>query len=218
MLQEGDHRIKNSLQIIVGLLRLQARRENNLSAKEALEVAAGRVLSIASMHDALQSDHGEDCVDIGAMVETMCRSLQELAGNAKSVTVRVRAQPILGSVSLGQPVVLMINELVVNALRHAFPHDLPGVIEIDLRLDDGQLRVVVSDDGVGLPPGYTTAGFGMRLVRSLAEQIGGALQVDSVSGARFTVLAPIEKHGGRVRPVRTVASTLGEAVREVGGQ
>ncbi len=193
MLREGDHRIKNSLQIVSGLMHLQARREESASASIALRSAAGRVQSIARIHDALQAGHGEDTVDVGRVLETMCQGLQAMAGDPQAVDVVVHVEPIRAPVSIAQPVVLAVNELVVNALRHAFPDGRTGTVMVSVTRVRDDLCVVVADDGVGLPETYAEGrGYGMTLVRAMAAQVGGTLLVENKDGARFTLTVPAQ--------------------------
>jgi two-component sensor histidine kinase len=196
MLREGDHRIKNSLQIVTALMILQARREESVSAREALRAAAARIESISRIHDALQETGGEDSVDLGAVLETMCRSLHAMAGDPRSVSIFVAAEPIQTPVALAQPIVLVVNELVVNALRHAFSDNRPGTIRVTAAQADGELRIVVADDGDGLPSDYAEGnGYGMTLVRMMAAQIHGVLHVENRAGAHFTLAAPAPTPG-----------------------
>lgn len=191
MLREGDHRIKNSLQIVASLMGLQAGREQSLPAKTALRTAAARIQSIAVMHDALQQSGGQDTVDLGAILEKMCRALHAMAGEPSHVSVVIATESIETPVKLAQPIVLAVNELVVNALRHAFPGDRPGTVRISVARIGGDLRITVADDGAGLPADYDGGhGYGMKLVRSMVRQVGGELLVDSEGGARFTIVAP----------------------------
>jgi two-component system, sensor histidine kinase PdtaS len=192
MMREGDHRIKNSLQIVSSLMTLEARREeNNPSASQVLRTAAARIQSVARMHDALQLSGGEDVVDLGSVLKKMCESLQAMGGGSGAVTVRVSAEPIKAPVAYAQPIVLAVNELVVNALRHAFPDGRSGAIDITLKQIDGAVHVGVADDGVGLAADHDSGrGYGMKLVHMMASQIGGALRVDGQAGTRFTVVAP----------------------------
>jgi len=191
MLREGDHRIKNSLQIVSSLMHLQADREKNQSAQEALISAAERIQSVARMHDALQASGGEDSVDLGAILEKMCGSLHAMAADPLGVDVRVSAGAVRLPVKIAQPIVLAVNELVVNALRHAFPDGRAGVILVSFVCAGGELRVVVADNGVGLPAGHAQGrGYGMTLVRMTASQIGGVLSVESEAGTRITLVAP----------------------------
>jgi two-component sensor histidine kinase len=200
LLREGDHRIKNSLQVVAALMQMQARREANLPVSHALNAAAARVQSIARIHDALQSAHGADLVNLGRVVEAMCWSLQAMAGDPRTVTVQVDAEPVETPASLAQPLVLAVNELVVNALRHAFGDNRPGLVAVKVALGGENLHASVTDDGDGLPEGYAgTAGYGLTLVRAMVAQIGGTLHVESGRGARFEIVAPM---------VRTAASTF----------
>lgn len=205
MLREADHRIKNSLQIVAGLVQAQARREESASARMALGVAAARIQSIARIHDALQISEGVDTVEIGAILKTMCQTLHAMAGDARSVAVLVDVEVIRAPVAIAQPIVLAINELVVNALRHAFPDDTAGTIHINVAQVDDELRIVVADDGQGLPAGYAEGhGYGMRLVRMMADQVGGALRVEAASGAKFTLSVPVRAYqGGAVAPMKS---------------
>ncbi|MET0181254.1 MAG: sensor histidine kinase, partial [Caulobacterales bacterium] len=191
-LREGDHRIKNSLQIVSSMMSLQERREPNPAAREALRVASARILAVARIHDALQLNGGKNIVDLGNLVMTMCDSLQVMAGDPRLMKIDAQVEPIEAPLTLAQPVVLAINELVMNALRHAFPEERGGAVHVSLALDGGQVRIVVADNGVGLPENYREShGYGMKLVEMMAAKIGGALRIDSDAGTRFTILAPL---------------------------
>lgn len=190
-LREGDHRIKNSLQIVASLMGMQERRETSETARAALHAATARIQAVARMHDALQLEGSADAVNLGALIETMCAALHEMAGDPLRVKVIVNAEKIDAPIALAQPVVLAVNELVVNALRHAFPDERGGTVHIELRCVDGELRVVVTDDGVGLPADHDKAtGFGMKLIRMMANKIGAKLHVENTPGACFTLTAP----------------------------
>ena len=201
MLREGDHRIKNSLQIVSSLMSLQARAEQSPSAREALDLAAARIQSVARMHDALQAGEGSDLLDLGAVIEKMCEGLEAMGGDVLGVAVRVTADRVKTPLAFAQPIVLAVNELVVNALRHAFPDGRTGAINVRLINAEGQLRVVISDDGIGLPAGHSEAlaegradgrGYGMKLVRTMVSQVRGVLSVESGAGTRVTISVPAQ--------------------------
>lgn len=190
-LREGDHRIKNSLQIVASLMSMQARREKNAHARAALHTANARIQAVSRLHDALQLNGSTNVVKLGALIETMCVSLRTMANDSSRVTIVVEAEPLESSIEVAQPVVLMINELVLNALRHAFSKTSNGIVTVTLHRLDGDLRVTVADNGAGLPPGYDTKnGFGMKLVRMMASKIGATLEIENSGGARFTLVAP----------------------------
>ncbi len=192
MLREGDHRIKNSLQLVASLMRLQAKRERSGPARAALSAAAARVSSVAGIHDALQETRGHDRVDLGATLCKMCASLQAMAGDNGHIDVVVDAEALEVPLALGQPIALAVSELVVNALRHAFPDGDNGSVRISLRRTDAGITISVADDGIGLPPDHAAAqGYGMALVGMMMKQIGGRLQTESRIGTKFTIHAPL---------------------------
>ena len=192
MLREGDHRIKNSLQIVASLMTLQAGRETSASVCNALESAAGRVRAIGGIHDALQGSIGVDTVDLGAVLSTMCASLQTMASDEGHISIIAKAEPLQVPVALAQPLALAVNELIVNALRHAFPGMNAGVVLVSLAHTDDDMSVTVADDGVGLPDGYAVGrGYGMQLVAMITKQVGGELRVEREDGAEFTIRVPL---------------------------
>ncbi|MDZ4690586.1 sensor histidine kinase [Terricaulis sp.] len=191
LLREGDHRIKNSLQIVASLMGMQERRETNAAARVALHAATARIQAVARIHDALQLGGSADPVNLGTLIEAMCVALHEMAGDPLRVTITVNAESIDTPIALAQPLVLAVNELVLNALRHAFPDERAGAIAVSLRREAGGLRVVVADNGVGLPAGQArSAGFGMKLVQMMAAKVGGELRIESTNGARFALTVP----------------------------
>lgn len=194
MRREGDHRIKNSLQVIASLLGLQARREASDAARDAIQTAAARIQAVARIHDALQLNGATDEPDIGALIATMSASLLDMAGDPGSIEINVRAQPIKVPLKLAQPLVLAVNELVINALRHAFPDGRTGTIMVTVARDCDRVRIAVSDNGVGLPPGFADGrGYGMTLVRAMIAKVDGRLDFETSSGARFTLSAPLAR-------------------------
>lgn len=201
-LREADHRIKNSLQIVASQLGIQARRASDASTRSALQVAAARIQTVARIHDALQLNKGsKEIVDLGALIETMCSSLQEMTGASATVQIVVHAPAIQAPLSLAQPIALAVNELVINALRHAFPRERIGSVAITVSKGDGQVKIRVVDDGDGLPDNYAAShGYGMRLVEAMIAKVGGTLDIQNTGGACFTLTAPLRK--GEAAPAR----------------
>lgn len=192
MLREADHRIKNSLQVVASLLHLQARRETNGPVRDALQAATARIQTVACIHDALQLNGGTDNVDVGALIATMSKALHAMAGEPVSVEIIVRAEPVQVQLKLAQPIMLVVNELVINALRHAFPDSRNGAVMIAVARDGERVRIDVCDNGIGLPDGYADGrGYGTTLVHAMVAKIGGRLDVETSSGARFTLSAPL---------------------------
>lgn len=182
--------IKNSFQIVASLLTTQAAREESQGARSALVGAAARIRAIAGIHDALQANPGQDVVDLGNALTAMCASLQAMAGDPLGISIDVEVEALAARAEIAQPILLAVNELVINAIRHAFPDGRRGTIKINLSRSPGQIRVVVADDGVGLPAHHHDGGFGTRLVRMMAEQIGGVVSQETRDGSRFTLTSP----------------------------
>lgn len=210
LLREGDHRIKNSLQVVASLLGLQARRETSATAQEALRAAIARIQAVARIHDALQLNGSKDEVNLGALVATMCKSLHAMAGDPRSIEIVVNAEQILAPLELAQPIVLAVNELVINALRHAFPDDRGGVIVVGLAQCDSRLTITVADNGLGLPDNYLDGrGYGMNLVRAMIAKISGCLDAHSLAGAHFTLSVPLSSPAlARVRNAADTAQAV----------
>ena len=193
-LREADHRIKNSLQIVSSGLGLQARQETSTAARAALQTAAARINAIARIHDALQLSQSTGEMDLGRTIETMCQSLNELSGPERGIRIVANVAPVMTSMEIAQPVVLAINELVINALRHAFPDERGGEVVVEVSQIGVELHVSVSDNGIGLPSAcHEGKGYGMSLVRMLTSKLGGAFNVERGAGSRFTLSAPLAR-------------------------
>jgi two-component sensor histidine kinase len=194
LLRESDHRIKNSLQIVSSLLLMQSRRTGSAEAADALKAAAAQVKVVSQIHDALQQNGERDAVKLGEVLTAMCHSLHAMAGDARIISIMVTDDGIETPVAYAQPIMLAVNELVINALRHAFPDDREGTIKISLSQSNEELCIVISDNGCGLPANHGKgSGYGSRLVRAMVKQIGGTLRTESVDGARFTITAPLKR-------------------------
>lgn len=192
LLRECDHRIKNSLQIVASLLHMKARRAETPDVAMALKGAAAQIRAISHIHDVLQQSGERQIVDLGDVLIDLCESLQAMTGDARAITIEGAAEAIETPIWFTQPVVLAITELITNALRHAFDEGRDAAVHVSLAHHDGQFRIVVSDNGRGLPPGYAEGkGYGMTLVRAMVQQIGGTLLAETDGGARFTITAPL---------------------------
>ncbi len=196
LLKEVQHRVKNNLQMVATLLELQARNSPNPEAVEVLEESRRRIRSMAMLHEALYRSDSLAHIKFNTYVEELCQHLRSTVPlRPAPVTVENLVPPVKlplkESVSCG----LIINELVTNALKHAFPHDRPGKVSVSLKPGPEQLVLTVSDNGVGLLPGMDVSSartLGLRLVSGLASQLDGHLTVTQLEdgGAVFQVTFP----------------------------
>ncbi|MBS9477130.1 sensor histidine kinase [Ancylobacter radicis] len=190
LMQEVQHRVANSLQIIASVLMQSARRVQSEEARGHLQNAHHRVMSIAAVQKQLStSTVGK--VELRTYFTQLCESLgASMIADADRLSIAVTVDDSAVdpdvSISLG----LIVTELVINALKHAFPDQSKGRIEIDYRSADGDWTLSVSDNGIGLPTGSDApkAGLGTGIVEALARNLRGTIEVsDAGPGATVTI-------------------------------
>lgn len=191
MLKEIHHRVKNNLQVVSSLLNLQSHHILDPVAREMFDATRARVRSIALVHERLYQSKDLAQIDFGTYVRSLVDDLahaQNTEDRGVSMTVEVMAARL--SVDVAIPCGLIINELVTNCLKYAFP-DRKGVIKIGLQQSGvGRMELSVEDDGVGLPQGLDprkTDSLGLDLVFTLAEQIDAEVEVRRDSGTAFFI-------------------------------
>jgi two-component sensor histidine kinase len=198
LLLEMQHRVANSLQIIASVLLLKARTVKSEESRLHLRDAHDRVMSVAAVQQHLQASLGE--VDLGPYLTKLCGSLgSSMIRDSRPIQLDVRAEAATvtsrEAVSLG----LIVTELVINALKHAFPETRDGRIVVGYAVHAPGWTLSVTDDGIGRPqPSATTrAGLGTSVVEALARQLGAEVAVlDAGPGARITItcLEPPHPH------------------------
>ena len=177
-IREIHHRVKNNLQTVAALLRLQARRVSVPEARVALEESMRRVQSIALVHETLSVSIDES-VDFDDVVDRLLDMLSDVMGSGHRVDVR--RDGTFGEIAAetATAMVLVLTELVQNAIEHAFPSDRDGTIEVLAHRERGQLTVTVRDNGVGMPDDFVTDGpdrLGLQIVRTLVStELGGTV-------------------------------------------
>ncbi len=201
LLREIHHRVKNNLQIISSLLNLQS---SFIKDKEVLEIfgeSQNRVRSLALIHEKLHRSRDLARIDFGEYLRSLVANLLRSYGIDSNVTtVKINADDVSLDIDTAIPCALIINELVSNSLKHAFPAGKEGEIGIEFRVDnDNGYVLTVRDNGVGLPRDFdlkNSESFGLQLVRSLAsDQLGGTIELHSSSGGaefkmEFAALQP----------------------------
>ena len=181
LLAELQHRVKNSLSMIASLISLEEGRSQLSETREALSKIRSRVASLAALYDMLHEtgDGGE--IDLGKYVETIGRSVKDsLTNELKRVSLEVSCERVGLDVKRAAQIGLVVNELLTNALKYAFPGGKKGKIGLSLRAEADRIELSVTDDGIGLNPDFdakTKSGLGFQLVRALAEQFGGEFTI-----------------------------------------
>jgi two-component sensor histidine kinase len=193
LLKEIHHRVKNNLQIISSLLRLQSGQIDNAIAKAALRDMQNRVRSMALIHEHLYRSDNLASVDLATYLRSLCQQLfRALVTAPGTIQLHLDLAPVRLEIDQAIPCGLLVNELVTNALKHAFPIGRSGVLRVELQplAERPALRLRVADDGVGLPstfdPNNLTT-LGLKLVSDLSRQIGGRLEIGGGSGTAFEV-------------------------------
>jgi two-component sensor histidine kinase len=184
-IREINHRVKNNLQTVAALLRLQARRMTEPAARAALEESVRRVASIAVVHETLAGSR-EDVVAVDDVLDQVLPMLGDLTSIGPAARTRRIGQvgelPAAAATSL----VMAVTELLQNAAEHAYPGSEPGTIELVAERDGDDLVVRVRDDGQGLPEGFdpdACDGLGLQIVRTLVtSELGGTIRMSSPSG------------------------------------
>jgi two-component system, sensor histidine kinase PdtaS len=197
-IREIHHRVKNNLQKVAALLNLQARRTAIPEARRALAESVRRVNSIALVHEALSVSVAER-VDLDELVDKVLPAIGD--GATAESRAKVRREGSFGELpaALATPLVLVLTELVHNALAHAFDPGCAGEVVVSARRVAGALDVVVADDGRGLPPGFdveSSNGLGLQIVRTLVDsELDSALQLQAREGGGTEALIRLPLRG-----------------------
>ncbi|MGQ9369850.1 sensor histidine kinase [Azospirillum sp. ST 5-10] len=174
LLRELQHRVKNNLYVVTSLLGLQANRIGDETARRALEEVQGRVHAIGMAYGILQSSQDISRFDLGQYLATLCRTLVATGRDgAQGVGLALDLAPASVSLQVGVPLGLIVNEIVSNSLRHAFP-DGRGEITLAVRQQENRVEVRIGDDGRGMGE-QRPGSLGLKLIQALTVQIQGTL-------------------------------------------
>jgi two-component system, sensor histidine kinase PdtaS len=199
-IREIHHRVKNNLQTVAALLRLQARRTPHSEAQEALTESVRRVASIALVHEALAASVDER-VDLDEVLDEVLPMMNDLARPDRRVSMRREGEVGVLPAVMATPLVMVVTELVSNALEHGFAERSSGSVVIAARRTAAQLEVEVRDDGCGLPETFSlerTPGLGLQIVRTLVDsELAGSLSIrpGEDGGTRAVLGVPLQHRG-----------------------
>jgi two-component sensor histidine kinase len=203
LLKEIHHRVKNNLQVISSLLRLQARRMPPGEPQKMLEDSVLRISSMALIHQQLYGVESLARVELGRYASSLGEALRRVL--APSRRLRIEAVSSEVTVEIAVPRGLILNELLTNAFKYGLPDGDDGPfrtgeadVVVELRVADGWLVAAVSDRGRGLPPGFDLEGsgtLGLHLVHALKRQLRGQLRYDWDHGSRFELRCPLPPPG-----------------------
>ncbi|MDF1537209.1 MAG: PAS domain S-box protein [bacterium] len=204
LLREIHHRVKNNLQVISGLLNLQARYINDEASRGVYKDSQNRVISMALIHEKLYQARDLSRINFGDYIRHLAQNLFVSYGmKGGKVGFVLDAEPTSMVVDTAIPCGLIVNELISNAIKHAFPGGRAGEIRVSFRKLNGEktYELIVCDDGVGFPDGvdlYRSGSLGLKLVRILVEQLGGTLKVNNDGGVFFRIRFKEYREAGTV--------------------
>jgi two-component sensor histidine kinase len=192
LLRELQHRVKNNLQMITALIRMEARNVPDDETGERFDRLAGRIQALALLYDLLAGQDADDGIDLGVYLSQVASSvMQAHAPEGIRLNLKVDTWPV--SINVAMPTGLVVNELMTNALKHAFVGRDGGTITVSSLVSETGCRVVIADDGVGLPEGETwpeSGKLGAVIAQSLRQNAKAELEVHSApnEGLRITIL------------------------------
>jgi PAS domain S-box-containing protein len=198
LLKETHHRVKNNMQIISSILNLQAKSIKDPVALEGLKMCQSRIRSMSLIHEKLYRSRDISRIDFGEYIRSLAAALLHSCQiDPARVKLRFETDEVLLDMNTAIPCGLIVNELVLNALKHAFPRRKAGEVRIALaRNESGDCVLTVSDTGVGFPKNLDfrrTDSLGLQLVNLLVEQIGGTIRMRRAGGTKFEIAFPERK-------------------------
>jgi two-component sensor histidine kinase len=190
LFDELNHRVNNNLTLVSGILRMKAHETDNDVVRDQLLRADARVQSIAQVHKALYRGPRNDVVDFGAYLEELCAGIRESLIHDERIEVKVEAESVPVAVDMAIPLGMVVNELITNAVKYAYPPPDRGLIWVRFVREKDGLALSIRDYGRGLPDNIESrpgGGLGMKLVKSLVAQVHGELVTLGPPGTVFQI-------------------------------
>jgi PAS domain S-box-containing protein len=202
LLQEIHHRVKNNLQIIISLLKLQSNFVYDTRDLDLFNKSEARVKTMSLIHEKLYKSSDLTNIDMGSYVRDLASQLAKAYGvNTSLIKISAKIGDIQLGIDTAIPIGLIINELIANALKYAFPDGRKGCIEIIIEKKEDRLILVIADDGIGLPNEIildTAQSFGLNLVNTLVKQLSASIVVEKEIGTKYTIVCKELKYKERI--------------------
>lgn len=192
LLKEIHHRVKNNMQIISSLLRLQSRAIKDKAVREMFEASQSRIKSMALIHEKLYQSENLSRINFSDYIKNLvCYLFSLYQVQGMTVKCNLDLDEHFLDINRAIPLALIINEIVSNSLKHAFPDGRKGELYVKMKYGDrGKCRICVGDNGVGLPDNFdlsNTETLGMRLISDLVNQVDGTIKMDKKNGVMFEI-------------------------------
>ncbi|MBW2663577.1 MAG: PAS domain S-box protein [Deltaproteobacteria bacterium] len=192
LLREIHHRVKNNMQVISSLLKLQSKSVEDKRSLEMLKESQDRIRAMALVHEKLYESEDLANIDFNEYIEYLTKILfRSYAVNREKIRLKLNVERVRFKIDKAIPCGLIVNELVLNSLKHAFADGDSGEIEVSLLfINENEVELAVSDNGIGVPEGIdfnNTGSLGLKLVNILTDQIDGKLHLDQSKGTKFQI-------------------------------
>lgn len=193
LMMELAHRTRNDLATIISILRLQARSDSDPAVQAAITSALTRIEVVAKVHDRLRDTAVNSTVDLASYLEALCGSLSDFHRGLRPIAIRVSCEEIAVKSSQAASVGLIVNELVTNAFKYAFPEGRSGTVEVDVRSRNEKVVITVRDNGIGCPA-EAKSGLGTRLIKLMTAQMKGSMtRAPMAQGCQVQVVVVVER-------------------------
>lgn len=193
MLAEVHHRVKNNMAVISGLLSLQADAQDDDMIKGLLQQSISRIQSMATVHEMLYSSESFAKIDLRNYINELLQNIKKHFTVNQNISFQIDAQSVLMGMTDAIPCGLILNELVTNALKHAFTDSAEGTIHIRLKVVDDEILLEVEDDGVGISDSSVLQDkeqLGLTIVNALTEQLHANLEIQTKNGLHYILTFP----------------------------
>ena len=191
LLKEVHHRVKNNMQVISSILNLQSSYVRDSYALNLLKECQNRIKSMAFIHESLYQTKNFESVNFSEYVTTLSKNLVHTYSiNTKKIKLILTLDELMLSLDASIPCGLIINEIISNSLKYAFPDNRDGIIFVTLRVDKNKVKIEVGDNGIGIPENVdikNTQTLGLQLVDTLVEQLSGTVKLKRSKGTIFSI-------------------------------
>lgn len=206
LMREIHHRVKNNLQVISSLLSLQSQHLKDPEALQSIKESRDRVKSMALIHQNLYEENHHLFIEVNDYIPKLAQGLfQSYNIEPERIHLRVEVQKMVLDLDTVTSLGLIINEIITNSLKYAFPENRSGTINLNLRKDTEFLILEINDNGVGIPQGFdfkTLKSFGYQIIRSFAAKMKAVINIENRNGTLFMMKIPLKKIIEKLEPLR----------------
>lgn len=197
LIKEFHHRVKNNLNIIIGLLELQIQNVEDIAVKEMFRQSINRIRSMAIIHEYLYRNDGHSKIDLSVYIESLTDNLISVyAEYRKELIVNYSMDKIMIDFDIAIPMGLIVNELVTNSIKHGFIDRQKGIIDIHLLKKENEIVLIVKDNGIGIPVNLDIENIktlGLKLIKLLVDQLKGKYKIFRETGTTVQIEIPFKE-------------------------